>query len=298
MPLGGRWSSRPPRPGPGGDGRGRSARRPSPLPDRTGQGPPGRRRHLGACADFEAAIAADPAGRLARAARLDRARLFAEAGAPRRARAEYDALLDTRPIRSDRAAGPARLAMRQGRAAEAEADLTRLLNDEADLAPKARADWLASRALARLSAGSHRRGRGRRRGGFAARSQPESRQDSGPRGAGRGSSDRRPPAPTRRDRRLACRRAVPRGRPPRGDRSPPAGHDRPGGTDRRRGASCPRRDVQCPGRTRRRGLRGGSGRRSSPIGRVVCPPRRGPTPCGRPFRGPVRCRARPGLRPR
>ena len=43
--------------------------------------------------------------------------------------------------------------MRQGRAAEAEADLTRLLNDEADLAPKARADLLASRALARLSVG-------------------------------------------------------------------------------------------------------------------------------------------------
>ena len=108
---------------------------------------------LGAYADFEAAIAADPAGRLARAARLDRARLFAQVGALRRARAEYDVLLDTSP--SDRTArlARARLAMRQGRAAEAEADLTRLLNDEADLAPKARADLLASRALARLSVG-------------------------------------------------------------------------------------------------------------------------------------------------
>src|SRR5262249_11438866 len=79
----------------------------------------------GAGADFEAALAADPAGAFARAARLDRARLDAEAGAVERAQAEYDALVEADP--SDRTArlARARLALRQGRAAVAEADLTR-----------------------------------------------------------------------------------------------------------------------------------------------------------------------------
>ena len=108
---------------------------------------------LGARADFEAAIATDPSGRTARAARIDRARLFAEAGDLWRARAEYDALLDADP--SDRTArlARARLAMRQAQATEAEADLTRLLNEGPDASSKARADWLASRALARLAQG-------------------------------------------------------------------------------------------------------------------------------------------------
>ncbi len=107
----------------------------------------------GARTDFEAAIAADPSGRLARAARLDRARLFAEAGALRRARAEYDALLETDPSDSTARLARARLAMRRGQAAEAEADFTRLLSQAANLTPKTRSDWLASRALARLAQG-------------------------------------------------------------------------------------------------------------------------------------------------
>ena len=108
---------------------------------------------LGARADFEAAIAADASGRLARAARIDRARLLAEAGSLRRARTEYDALLDSDP--TDRTVRLARawLAMREGQAIEAEADLTRLLSEGPDSAPRARADWLASRALARLALG-------------------------------------------------------------------------------------------------------------------------------------------------
>ena len=108
----------------------------------------------GARADFEAAIAADPSGKTTAApARIDRGRLFAEAGAASRARAEYDALLDADP--SDRTArlARARLAMRQGQAAEAEADLTKLVNEGPDASSKARADWLASRALARLAVG-------------------------------------------------------------------------------------------------------------------------------------------------
>ncbi len=107
----------------------------------------------GARTDFEAAVAANASGRLARAARIDRARLFAEAGALRRARVEYDALLDADPSDSTARLARARLAMRQGQAAEAEADLTRLLSEGPDLTPKTRADWLASRALARLALG-------------------------------------------------------------------------------------------------------------------------------------------------
>jgi tetratricopeptide (TPR) repeat protein len=110
---------------------------------------------LGARADFEAALAADPAGPFARAARLDRARLDAEAGAAGRARAEYDALLEADP--SDRTArlARARLALRQGRAADAEADLTRLVTetDGVDVDSATRAEWLACRAMARLALG-------------------------------------------------------------------------------------------------------------------------------------------------
>jgi tetratricopeptide (TPR) repeat protein len=108
---------------------------------------------VGARADFAAAIAAAPAGRLARAARLDTARLDAEAGSLRQTRAAYDALVDSDP--SDRLArlGRARLALRQGRAADADADLTRLVSDEGESDSATRAAWLASRALARLALG-------------------------------------------------------------------------------------------------------------------------------------------------
>jgi serine/threonine protein kinase/predicted Zn-dependent protease len=108
---------------------------------------------VGARADFAAAMAADPNGHIARAARLDQARLDAEAGATRQARSAYDALLESDP--SDRLArlARARLALRQGRAAEAEADLTCLLSDCGDAAAPTRAAWLASRALARLALG-------------------------------------------------------------------------------------------------------------------------------------------------
>lgn len=87
-------------------------------------------------ADYEAAMAVDPQGRLARAARLDRARLDAKAGNLRRARAAYDELVDSDP--SDLAARRAwaRLALRQ--AALAEAELTRLLTEGAGWPPAAR----------------------------------------------------------------------------------------------------------------------------------------------------------------
>jgi serine/threonine protein kinase len=108
---------------------------------------------VGARADLEAAIAADPPGRWGRDARLDRARLDAEAGAVGRGRAGYDDLLASDP--SDRIARRARagLSLRQGRAAEAEADLTRLLTDGTGATPGERADALAVRAVARLVLG-------------------------------------------------------------------------------------------------------------------------------------------------
>jgi tetratricopeptide (TPR) repeat protein len=105
---------------------------------------------VGARDDFQAAIASDPAGGGGRDARLDLARLDAEAGAPWRACAAYDALILSDP--SDRTARLARalLALRRGRPTEAEADLTYLLNEAQDALPTARADWLEYRALARL----------------------------------------------------------------------------------------------------------------------------------------------------
>jgi tetratricopeptide (TPR) repeat protein len=79
--------------------------------------------------------------------------LLAEAGALGRARAEYDALVVEDPSDPTARLARARLAIRRGRAAEAEADLTRLLGDAADSPPRTRADGLASRALARLVLG-------------------------------------------------------------------------------------------------------------------------------------------------
>ena len=269
----GRLESRPPRPGPGGDGRGRPARGPGPLPDRAGQGPPGRRRRPGSPRRLRGGDRGRPRGPAAHATLGSTGLGCLPRPAPRRARAEYDALLDADP--SDRTArlARARLAMRQGQAAEAEADLTRLLSERTDSAPKTRADWLASRALARLALG--------RVAEAEADAEEALRLDPSPSldriraraalGAGRPIDDRllHPDAiadwPVGGPSLMADLRAAI-------DRLGPAriGH---GEADRRRGASCPRRDVQRPGRTRRRGLRGGSGRRSSPIRRVVCPPR-------------------------
>ncbi|HZW31823.1 MAG TPA: tetratricopeptide repeat protein, partial [Isosphaeraceae bacterium] len=108
---------------------------------------------VGARADFEAALAADPDGPSGRAARLDRARLDAEAGAADRAWAEYDALVESDPSDPIARLARARLALRQGRAAAAQSDLTGLLTQRPEADPAARADWLACRALARLALG-------------------------------------------------------------------------------------------------------------------------------------------------
>ena len=105
---------------------------------------------IGARADFDAAIAADPRGR---AARIDRARLDAEAGFARRARSAYDDLLAADPKDRTARLARARLSLRQGRSDEAEADFSRLLADGHGASASQRADWLSGRAMARIAQG-------------------------------------------------------------------------------------------------------------------------------------------------
>ncbi|HMB08304.1 MAG TPA: serine/threonine-protein kinase [Isosphaeraceae bacterium] len=97
-------------------------------------------------ADYATAIASDPTGDYARAARFNRARLDADDGAVARARGEYDALLAERPDDPSPRLGRALLALRLGQAAAAEADLTALLTEGRGHPAELR----AHRALARL----------------------------------------------------------------------------------------------------------------------------------------------------
>jgi eukaryotic-like serine/threonine-protein kinase len=99
--------------------------------------------------DYAAAIASDPTGDYARAARFNRAKLDADAGAVVQARDEYDALLTERPDDPSARLGRALLALRLGQAEAAEADLTALL-EPARIHP---AELRAHRALARLLLG-------------------------------------------------------------------------------------------------------------------------------------------------
>lgn len=105
----------------------------------------------GAREEYAAVVASDPSGRYARAARLNRAKLEADAGAVGLARKEYDGLLDEEPADHAARLGRALLALRLGHPAEAEADLTRVI-ESGSTAP-GRSEALAFRALARLAAG-------------------------------------------------------------------------------------------------------------------------------------------------
>ena len=102
---------------------------------------------VGARAAYEAVIAAGAGGPLARAGRLNRAKLDIDSGATDRAWAEYHSLLleDSRdaPARLSRAL----LALRLGRYQQADADLTLLLRDD----PERSDEILARRAMARLA---------------------------------------------------------------------------------------------------------------------------------------------------
>jgi len=101
----------------------------------------------GARAAYESVIAAGPGNAFASAGRLNRAKLDIDSGAVDRAWAEYDSLLAEDPRDAPARLSRALLALRFGRAAQSEADLTILLR----VAPERADEILASRARARLA---------------------------------------------------------------------------------------------------------------------------------------------------
>ncbi|WP_165226622.1 serine/threonine-protein kinase [Aquisphaera insulae] len=103
----------------------------------------------GARTAYAEVIAADPGGSLARAARLNRAKIDADAGNLPLARSEYEALLNEDPRDVPARLSRALLAIRTGEAGLAEADLTVLLT----LDPDRTAELLARRAVARIALG-------------------------------------------------------------------------------------------------------------------------------------------------
>jgi serine/threonine protein kinase/predicted Zn-dependent protease len=103
----------------------------------------------GARAAYEAVIASAVGGSMARAGRLNRAKLDIDSGATDRAWAEYQALLNENPRDAPARLGRALLALRTGRFEQAEADLDLLLRD----APEQADEILARRAMARLALG-------------------------------------------------------------------------------------------------------------------------------------------------
>ncbi len=103
----------------------------------------------GARVAYETVIAAGPASPFASAARLNRAKLDIDAGAIDRAWAEYGALLIEDPRDVPARLSRALLALRFGRAAQSETDLTTLLQQ----APERADEILAIRAKARLALG-------------------------------------------------------------------------------------------------------------------------------------------------
>lgn len=108
----------------------------------------------GARDDYEAVVASSQ-GQYAQAARLNLANLDVKAGAVDRARSSYDALLAEDPHNRHARLGRALLARQNGQAGEAEADLTRVLQDEpGDSAGyPSRSDVHAQRAFARMDQG-------------------------------------------------------------------------------------------------------------------------------------------------
>jgi tetratricopeptide (TPR) repeat protein len=106
----------------------------------------------GARDEYDRVISADPSGDLARAARLNRAKLDADSGDFAAARAAYDAALSDPAAPDQQTARLTRalLSLRSGDAARAEADLSALL-DASGLAGAARSEVLAYRAEARLA---------------------------------------------------------------------------------------------------------------------------------------------------
>jgi tetratricopeptide (TPR) repeat protein len=103
----------------------------------------------GARAAYESVISQDKGGPLARAGRLNRAKLDIDAGAVERGRSEYDALLAEDPRDAPARLSRAVLALRSGQPAQAESDLSIVLRDF----PERADEILARRAVARLATG-------------------------------------------------------------------------------------------------------------------------------------------------
>ena len=83
----------------------------------------------GARAAYESVISQDKGGPLARAGRLNRAKLDIDAGAVDRGRSEYDALLAEDPRDAPARLSRAVLALRSGQPAQAESDLSIVLRE-------------------------------------------------------------------------------------------------------------------------------------------------------------------------
>jgi serine/threonine protein kinase/Tfp pilus assembly protein PilF len=103
----------------------------------------------GARAAYELVIAQDKQGPLARAGRLNCAKLDIDAGAVDRGRAEYDALLSEDPRDAPARLSRALLALRSGQPGLAESDLSIVLHE----LPERADEILARRAIARLATG-------------------------------------------------------------------------------------------------------------------------------------------------
>jgi tetratricopeptide (TPR) repeat protein len=101
--------------------------------------------------DYATLIDSAAASPEARAARTNLARIDVESGALDRAREAYDALLGEDPDDGTARLGRALVALRQGRTADAEADLTEALGR--DPTPSNVCDLRANRAIARLQLG-------------------------------------------------------------------------------------------------------------------------------------------------
>ena len=104
----------------------------------------------GARAAYESVISQDKGGPLARAGRLNRAKLDIDAGAVDRGRSEYDALLAEDPRDAPARLSRAVLALRSGQPAQAESDLSIVLRDFPERADEilGAGPWPGSRPVA------------------------------------------------------------------------------------------------------------------------------------------------------
>ena len=114
----------------------------------------------GARAAYESVISQDKGGPLARAARLNRAKLDIDAGAIDRGRSEYDALLAEDPRDAPARLSRAVLALRSGQPARAESDLSIVLRDFPERADEIlrAGPWPGSRPVASRAPRPMRRG--------------------------------------------------------------------------------------------------------------------------------------------